>query len=131
PLSGTIEGETDELTWLELFSPDIVEPAGRLTADLQLAGTRAQPALAGQARLADFSTELPALGILLEEGDVRLVAQADGSARISGGARSGDGRLLVDGELNWRDASAPLQLRLHGSNVLLANTRDLRVVADP
>lgn len=131
PLSGTIEVDTDELTWLELFSPDIVEPAGRLTADLQLAGTRAQPALAGQARLADFSTELPALGILLEEGDVRLQAQADGSALIAGEVGSGEGRLAVDGSLSWRDASAPLVLRLHGDGVLLANTRDLRVVADP
>ena len=131
PLSGRIRVDTDEITWLELFSPDIVEPAGRLGADIELGGTRAQPALAGQARLSEFSTELPALGILLEEGDVRLLAQADGGARIAGDVRSGEGLLGIEGSLNWRDASAPLLLRLRGENVRLANTRDLRVMADP
>ena len=130
-LSGEVRLDTDELTWLELFSPDIVEPVGRLTADLELGGSRAQPALAGQARLSAFSTELPALGIVLEEGDVQLLAQADGSARITGGVRSGEGRLGVEGSLNWRDTSAPLLLQLRGQNVRLANTRDLEVIADP
>ena len=131
PLSGEIHANTDEITWLELFSPDIVEPTGRLTADIELGGTRAQPALGGQARLADFSTELPALGIVLEEGDVRLLAQPDGGARITGGVRSGDGVLGIEGSLNWRDARAPLLLALRGKDVRLANTRDLQVVADP
>src|SRR3546814_7825825 len=72
---------TDQLTWLELFSQDIVEPTGRLEGHLTLAGTRAEPALGGQAQLTDFSTELPALGIALENGNVRLDALADGTAR--------------------------------------------------
>src|SRR3546814_2069802 len=79
---------TDQLTWLELFSQDIVEPTGRLEGHLTLAGTRAEPALGGQAQLTDFSTELPALGIALENGNVRLDALADGTARISGSVRS-------------------------------------------
>ncbi|MDH7452149.1 translocation/assembly module TamB domain-containing protein [Luteimonas composti] len=131
PLAGELSAETDELTWLELFSPDIVEPAGRLTADLQLGGRRATPTLGGQARLSGFSTELPALGILLESGDVSLDAQDDGSARIGGSVLSGGGRLAIDGSLNWRDARAPLLLRLTGDDVVASNTRDLRIVADP
>src|SRR5690606_10386698 len=118
-LSGEVRLDTDELTWLELFSPDIAEPVGRLTADLELGGSRAQPALAGQARLSAVSTELPALGLVLEEGDVQLLAQADGSALITGGVRSGEGRLGVEGSLNWRDTSAPLLLQLRGQNVRL------------
>ncbi len=131
PLSGEISADTDELTWLELFSPDIVEPAGRLTADLQLGGRRSAPTLGGQARLSGFSTELPALGILLEQGEVALRAQDDGSALIGGSVVSGGGTLAVDGSLNWRDSSAPLLLRLTGQDVVASNTRDLRIVADP
>ncbi len=131
PLSGEIDAGTDELTWLELFSRDIVEPTGRLEANLSLAGTRAAPALGGQARLSEFATEVPSLGIVLEQGDVRLQAQPDGSARIAGSVRSGEGALNVDGSLNWRDASAPLVLRLTGENVLASDTRDLRIVANP
>ena len=131
PLAGEIALNTDELTWMELLSPDIVEPKGRLDGRISLAGTRAQPQLGGQARLTGFTTELPALAIVLEDGDVRLDAQPDGSARISGSVRSGDGVLNVGGALNWQNADAPLLLTLRGDNVLLSDTRDLRAVASP
>ncbi len=136
PLSGEIAANTDEITWLELFSPDIVEPQGRLDGRIGLAGTRAQPLLGGQARLSRFTTELPALAITLTDGDFRLDAQADGSARIAGSVRSGDGTLAVSGSLGWQGdrtsgESPPLLLNLRGSNVLLSDTRDLRAVVDP
>ena len=131
PLSGEVKVATDELTWMELFSPDIVEPSGRLDADLRLAGTRAAPTIGGEGHLQNFATELPALGIALRDGDVRLQAQADGNARIVGRVRSGDGVLDVDGTLGWQAQDTPLVLALRGSNVLLAETRQLRVVANP
>ena len=131
PLSGEVKITTDELTWMELFSPDIVEPTGRLDADLRLAGTRAAPVIGGDGRLQDFATELPALGIALREGDLRLQAQADGNARIVGRVRSGDGTLDVDGTLGWQAQDTPLVLNLRGSNVLVAETRQLHAVANP
>ena len=131
PLSGEVKVNTDELTWMELFSPDIVEPTGKLDADLRLAGTRAAPVVGGEGHLQQFATELPALGIALSDGDLRMQAQADGNARILGRVRSGDGVLNVDGTLGWRSQDAPLVLNLRGENVLVADTRQLRAVADP
>jgi translocation and assembly module TamB len=136
PLHGEIALATDELTWMELLSPDIVEPTGKLDGRVTLAGTRAQPVLGGQAHLSDFSTELPALAITVGNGDVRMDAQPDGSARIHGSLKSGDGTLNLDGTLGWRGdiasgQSAPLVLNVRGSNVLVSDTRDLRAVADP
>ena len=131
PLDGTLKLRTDELTWLELFSPDIVAPTGRLDADLQLAGTRAQPAIGGHGRLQGFAAALPALGIDLRDGDLRLDAQPDGSARIAGSLRSGDGTLSVDGSLDWRSADTPLQLNVRGRDVLISDTRQLRAIAAP
>jgi translocation and assembly module TamB len=135
PLSGSIVVDTDELTWTELLSPDIVDPTGHIRARLALGGTRAQPALGGQAQLSNFSTELPALAISLRNGTMRLDAQPDGSARLHGSVQSGDGTLALDGSLGWRAApgasTAPLVLNVRGSNVLAADTRDLRAVIDP
>ncbi|GAA5001714.1 translocation/assembly module TamB [Pseudoluteimonas lycopersici] len=131
PLSGEVKVNTDELTWMELFSPDIVEPTGKLDADLRLAGTRAAPMVGGEGRLQDFATELPSLGIALSQGDVQLQAQADGNARIVGSVHSGDGVLHVDGTLGWRNQDTPLVLNLRGENVLVAETRQLRAVANP
>ncbi len=131
PLAGEVKVNTDELTWMELFSPDIVAPTGKLDADLRLAGTRAAPIVGGEGRLQNFATELPSLGIALRDGDVRMDAQADGNARIVGRVRSGDGVLEVDGTLGWRNQDTPLVLNLRGSNVLIAETRQLRAVANP
>ena len=130
-MDGELRLDTDELTWLELFSPDIVQPTGKLDVDVRLSGTRAQPAISGEGHLANFATELPALGIAVQDGDVRLQAQPDGSARIVGKLRSGDGVLNVDGTLGWRDQATPLVLNLRGTNVLIAETRQLRAVAAP
>ncbi|HVI59446.1 MAG TPA: translocation/assembly module TamB domain-containing protein [Luteimonas sp.] len=138
PLTGALDVDTDELTWLELFSQDIVEPTGRLAGHVTLSGTRAEPSLGGQAQLTGFSTELPALGIVLDSGDVRLDALPDGTARIHGSVRSAPpdstaqaGVLQVDGSLGWRGDGTPLVLTLRGDDVLVSNTRDLRAVADP
>jgi translocation and assembly module TamB len=131
PLDGELKLATDELTWMELLSPDIVEPTGRLDADLRLGGTRAQPQIGGEGHLQAFATELPALGLSLQDGDVRLDAQADGSARITGRVRSGEGVLAVDGTLGWKDQDTPLVLNVRGTNILVSDTRQLRAIANP
>ena len=131
PLDGEIAVDTDELTWMELLSPDIVEPTGQLAGRITLGGTRVQPALGGQAQLRNFSTELPALAITLTQGNLQLDAQADGNARINGSVRSGEGVLSIDGLLGWHGDDTPLVLNVRGDNVLASDTRDLRAVIDP
>lgn len=131
PLRGDIDIDTTELTWLELFSPDIVDPKGRLSGRIVLAGTRAQPTLGGQAQLSEFRTELPALALSLRDGDVRMEAQPDGSAHIVGSVRSGEGTLRLDGSLGWQSDDTPLRLALIGEGVLISDTRELHAVIDP
>jgi translocation and assembly module TamB len=131
PLDGQVRLNTNELTWMELLSPDIVQPTGQLDVDVHLSGTRAQPMIGGEGHLANFATELPSLGIAVQDGDVTLRAKPDGTAQIVGTLRSGDGLLNVDGTLGWRDQTTPLVLNLRGKNVLIAETRQLRAVAAP
>ena len=130
PLSGRLDADIDNLTWVELFSPDIVEPQGQLAARVTLGGTRAAPQIGGQAELTGFSTEIPSLAIAPSDGNLRLDAGADGSARLAGSLRSGEGTLRIDGSLGLT-GQAPIVLNLRGSNVLVSDTRDLRAVADP
>nr|WP_133000155.1 translocation/assembly module TamB domain-containing protein [Luteimonas arsenica] len=132
PLDGNITAATSELTWLELFSPDIVSPTGQLDADIQLAGTRAEPLLGGHARLSAFAAEIPSLAIAIVDGQASLDALPDGNARISGSlGTGGEGRLAIDGSLGWRSEGTPLQLRISGDKVLVSDTRDLHAVASP
>lgn len=131
PLSGRLTLDIRRLLWLEMFSPDVVDPSGSLSGQLGFGGTLGAPTIDGQARLSGFSAEIPALNIALRDGNLQLEAQPDGSARLSGALRSGDGTLNLDGRLNWRDGDAPLTLDLRGRNVLAADTRDLRAIIDP
>lgn len=131
PLAGSLRASTKELTWLELLSPDLAEPGGLLSIDVKLSGSRGQPRLGGSARLQAFSAELPALGIGIDQGEVDLQAREDGSASIRGSAITGKGRLQIDGSLGWLDDSTPLQMSIRGSDVLLADTRQLRLLASP
>ncbi|UHQ20411.1 translocation/assembly module TamB domain-containing protein [Lysobacter sp. KIS68-7] len=131
PLSGEVQLRTDSLTWMELFSPDIAEPTGLLEGRVALGGTRAQPTLGGNAHLSNFAVEVPPLAIAPHDGDIRLEAQPDGSARIAGTIVSGDGTLHVSGTLGWQGNDTPLVLNVTGTHVLAADTRDLNAVIAP
>jgi translocation and assembly module TamB len=130
-MAGQLVLDVRDLAWLELFSPDLATPVGRLQGRLALAGSRAAPEISGQARLGGFAAELPGLGLKLADGEFTLVGDVDGSARLDGSLRSGDGLLRFDGSLNFRDREAPLQLVLQGERVTLASTAEFYVIASP
>ena len=139
PLKGDLYFHNSRLFWMELLSPDLVRPRGQLAGHIGLAGTRGQPALSGEATLKEFTGELPALGISLDDGSGELVALADGSARIqasmkTASATGGDstgGVLGVSGTLGRNNDTTPLALQVRGDNVLVSDTKDLRAVASP
>jgi len=131
-MRGEVRTELSNLYWLEMFSPDLVRPHGIIEGHIQLSGTRKQPLLGGQAQLRHFSAELPALGLNLSQGQASLDAQPDGSARITAQAHTGGkGPLLIDGNLSWFGQAQPLQLHIGGEQVLLSDTAELRVIANP
>lgn len=130
-LDGELRIDARELTFLELFSEDLAAPTGRLQGQLRLAGSDSAPALSGQARLAGFAAELPALGLKLAEGEIEFDGPPEGMARLSGSLRSGEGRLRVDGSVDLRDPQAPLQLSLEGERVTFASTPELYLIASP
>ncbi len=139
PLKGDIYFHNSRLFWLELFSPDLVRPTGKLQGHVGLAGTRGTPALSGDAQLTEFKGELPSLGITLTDGVVNLDAQADGSARIDGTLKSvsstggtvNGGTLSVDGALDWKVEGSPLQFNIRGKDFLISDTTELQAVASP
>ncbi|WP_419403442.1 translocation/assembly module TamB domain-containing protein [Stenotrophomonas rhizophila] len=131
PLNGELYLNMSRLYWIELFSPDIVRPTGLIEGHVSLRGTRGTPSLGGDAKLSNFKGEFPALGLTFDQGSGSFTAQPDGSAKITAQANSGKGTLYIDGGLSWFGDAQPLQLHIHGENVLLSNTPELRIVANP
>lgn len=131
-LNGELYLNMSRLYWMELFSPDLVRPKGLVEGHVSLRGTLAQPSLGGEAKLSDFAGEFPALGLTLSEGKGSFTAQPDGSARIAAEVKTGgEGALKVQGGLSWFGDAQPLQLHIGGDKVLVSNTSELRVVANP
>ena len=127
-LSGELDLDMRDISWLELFSIDLASPTGRLSGQLQFGGRRDAPVLSGEARLVNFAGELPALGVTMTQGEFVLRGAADGQTRLTGHVMSGQGQLNVDGSLDLSRQGSPLRLKLQGENITIADTPDLEAV---
>lgn len=131
PLSGGLKVRMNRLDWLELFTLDIANPTGRLIGEVQLDGTRDEPVINGSYQLQDFSVEIPGLGLRLKEGQITAKSTNNLAMLIKGSIKSGEGRLAVTGV--WDPAGQldqPLDLRLIGKNVALADTPNMQLNAN-
>ncbi len=131
PLSGGLKVRMNQLDWLELFTLDIANPNGRLIGEVQLAGTRDNPVINGSYQLQDFSVDIPGLGLRLKDGQITAKSTNNLAMLIKGSIKSGDGRLAVTGV--WDpigQLEQPLDLRLIGKNVALADTPNMQLNAN-
>jgi len=131
PLEGRFNAALPDLAILAAFAEPIGASAGRLSADLDLAGSLAAPRVNGELRLADGAATLPVAGLDLKEIELRLAHDADNPDQLAltGGLRSGDGRLEIAGTVDPNSGAAEVQLR--GEGLRAYNTADARVLVSP
>lgn len=130
PMRGDVRARAADANILPIVMSEIDNAAGLLTADLDLSGSLAAPAIDG--RVALQNGELDSYRINLALRNLNLAAQLSGS-RISfnGSGVAGDGTLQVDGAFGWREGVSRGELRLKGQNLLVADLPEYRVVASP
>lgn len=87
-----VQSTAFDMRKLEPFSPAIIESAGSLMLDLQLAGTLLQPQLHGQIEWRDGALQLAPTGERYRDiqVDLRFVGERLDIARMQVGSRSGD-----------------------------------------
>lgn len=131
-IEGQLALQLDQLGVLELLSEEaLIAPSGRLSAEIDINGPLAAPNLRGGVRLSDFSAELPALGIRPSEGRVELRFEGANAADLEFALRS-EGELRGRGRIDVSEAAEqPLRLSIEGSEVLLSDTAQLRLIASP
>jgi translocation and assembly module TamB len=105
PLSGTVRAQLPRLGVWSLLAPPGWRLRGSLSADVSIAGTRADPALAGSLRADDLALRSVVDGIALQDG--RLRARLDGRRLVIEefvlrGAGQGGGTLTGAGEGSWQ-----------------------------
>lgn len=131
-LAGNIHADFNKLQWLTLFSGQILQPRGIITADLNLRGTLDKPDMAGELRLTQASARIPDAGIELEDLNLTVRATEYAKANILGNAKSGDGSLQITGTAQWQPLDDwQVKLNISGDNFQVANLPEARATASP
>ncbi len=129
-LGGHLHMQLDNLRFVELFTPEVANLAGSMDADLDLSGTLAAPSLQGQASVKDVAGEIPALGLKLTGGQLRLRGDNAQALRVDGQVRSGPGTLNISGTLGIGKGQDTV-LSVRGKNVQVANLPSASVNLSP
>lgn len=132
-LNGEITIDTNELGWLALLTPELVQPSGELRGNLRLSGTVQSPDFDGEIALRNFGTELPAAGLRLRDSTLRLRGGGGDRIEIEGRFHTAaDSVLSLDGWVGLPDGNRiPMDLHIHGERVLVADLPVAQVYASP
>ena len=130
PLSGEMHVHTAEANLLPLIYPDIDRAAGELTAQISATGTAKTPLLQGQVDLKNGELDLYRFNLNLR--DLGITARiVDNRLAFDGHGRIGDGKLSMNGDMQWRDLTPVARLHMQGQDLLVADLPEYRVVASP
>jgi len=133
-LTGSVRARLPHIAAWSVLAPPGWRLGGALAAELQIAGTRAAPAVTGTLSADGMALRSVVDGLQFQDG--RLRARLDGTRLLidefslagAGGAASG-GRLNATGEAAWRDgrAQARLNATLQRLRVSVRDDRQLSV----
>lgn len=129
-LGGHVGIHVSNLKLLEIFTTEVVNPKGAMNGDFNLAGTVSQPAISGQANLTDFSAEIPAMGLKLNQGRVAIGTTDAQHFNIDGTLHSGDGSIVLAGTAAL-GADAQSVLTVKGSNFKAVDIPAAKVAISP
>lgn len=138
-LSGRIYGEVRDLSLLNAMLESIDELSALLRLDAALTGTLAAPRLYGELQLNEGRMFVGPAGVQLEDVQMALFGDgADGALQLRGSARSGPGRIAVEGRLlDHPPEDAPAtdalaaDIRLTGTDFEAADLPEAWVLASP
>lgn len=128
PIQGRLTVSLPTLAPIALFVPQLANLSGSVDSQLTIAGTVQEPRLAGHVRANDIAADVPMLGLELRNGQLEALPREDGSVRIAGGIRSGDGEVRFTGTAS-RTGTVDLQLR--GKDFLAADIPSAKVIVAP
>ncbi|MDT8385930.1 MAG: translocation/assembly module TamB domain-containing protein [Thiogranum sp.] len=138
-LALALEGQLQDPTLLEILLQEVGTATGQIAIDVRGQGTLGNPRLTGSIALQQAALGINQLGIRLEQ--LQLVINSDdGDLRVEGSARSGKGRMTLDGRVGFADLAtwkADLQLQgedfevVHLPEAVVAVSPDLQVDIEP
>ncbi len=131
PIIGRIQAVMPDIAGFAALVPEVASLAGSLNADLNLGGSVQRPAITGELSLQNGAANVPLAGLKLREIDLRALSKptAAGQLVLSGGMRSGGGRLDLSGTASPLEGT--LDMHILGDRFKLYDTPDARVWMSP
>lgn len=114
-----------------IFVPALYQLKGTLSGHIQFFGQAADPQYKGHVRMQNVSAFWPNLGLYFTKMNTTIATHTAHEFRVTGTMKSGKGTLKWQGHINTKQLISHMQIQLSGSQVLLANTPALEMVASP
>ncbi len=132
PVNGNLTASLGELEFISSMVPEVQNFQGRFDADVRFAGTLSSPRFTGYASLDGGQLDIPSVGLKLTALHLDATARDATIMEIGGGVRSGDGELVLSGELAQTDTGGwGLELSMKGSNFEVARIPEARMQISP
>lgn len=128
-LSGSIKTRLQDLSLLGIAVPQLQAIDGTLVSDLTFNGSVTSPVVEGEARLENFFAEVPSVALKITDGALRVSGDGNGRLTVSGTARSGEGKLALDGIVEPK--TGDLELAIVGEKFQVSNTKNQQVQISP
>ncbi|MGH8159002.1 MAG: translocation/assembly module TamB domain-containing protein [Rhodanobacter sp.] len=129
-LGGQLTLRLNSLTFVELLSNEMANVEGHLDGTFRFAGSLQQPAITGQATIADFASEVPTAGLKLSQGRLVISTTDARQFRVDGSMQSGKGTVAIHGSTGL-GAGAATAITLKGSQFTAADIPAAKVVISP
>ena len=132
-LTGHLKASLISLGHLNGFFLDYPELKGSFNADLHFGGTMGSPLVTGKTEINQAAVEIPALGVKLNDINIRAYSKTGSQVDYKISARSGEaaplsitGYTLLQMPQGW-----PTKLNIRGNNFELANLPDVKINVSP
>jgi translocation and assembly module TamB len=129
-LHGQLHGQSAELSALPLFVPEIDYSSGSLDTSVSIGGTLGQPRFDGDFAVRNGRFELYRTNLVLSNATLDGRFAGD-ELTFEGGGNMATGAVRLSGRFRWPDGVMTGQMRLHGDELLVADTPEYRVLASP
>ncbi|HEX2668723.1 MAG TPA: translocation/assembly module TamB domain-containing protein [Gammaproteobacteria bacterium] len=114
-LSGRIRGDMHDFELVPALLPQVSQAKGRLTLDVALAGTPADPQFSGNATFSGGEVTVARIGLHMTDLKLKLDGNGD-LLNLEGGARSGGGDLALTASARRDSGTWHVQGRLRGQD---------------
>ncbi len=138
PLSGQITTKIDDLSFIQILTPEVEDLKGNVDVDLRIAGTISKPEIKGHTRLA-AEVFLPSAGIQLEDIKLDVTSPNNKTLALQAQMKSGEGQLDLNGTVDLDSLSSesktesafPIKLEIKGDRFELLNLPEAWVLMSP